>query len=47
MNSLSELILTFQGDGDYDGVATLVGEKANIKEQLQADLDRLAEKEFR
>ena len=44
MNSLSELILTFQGDGDYDGVATLVGEKANIKEQLQADLDRLAEK---
>lgn len=41
MNSLSELILKLQGDGDYDGVATLVAEKANIKEQLQTDLDKL------
>jgi len=41
MNSLSELILKLQGDGDYDGVATLVTEKATIQEQLQADLDRL------
>ncbi|GAB5522150.1 MAG: hypothetical protein Roseis2KO_00220 [Roseivirga sp.] len=42
MNSLSELILTLQGDGDYDGVASLVAEKVVIKEQLQADLDKLA-----
>ncbi len=42
MNSLSEIILTLQGDGDYDGVATLVDEKAVIKEQLQSDLDKLA-----
>lgn len=42
MNDLSELILTLQGDGDYDGVASLVAEKATIQEQLQADLDKLA-----
>lgn len=42
MNSLSEVILTLQGDGDYEGVATLVAEKVVIKEQLQADLDKLA-----
>lgn len=42
MNSLSEMILTLQGDGDYDGVAKLVEEKVVIKEQLQADLDKLA-----
>jgi hypothetical protein len=43
MNSLSELILTLQGDGNYDEVAKLVAEKGKIGEQLQADLDRLAE----
>lgn len=42
MNSLSEIILTLQGDGDYDGVARLVAEKVVIKDQLQADLDKLA-----
>lgn len=42
MNSLSEIILTLQGDGDYDGVAQLVAEKVVIKDQLQADLDKLA-----
>ncbi|MCO6487680.1 MAG: hypothetical protein J5I98_04640 [Phaeodactylibacter sp.] len=41
--SLSELILTHQGDGDYDGVAQLVADKGKIGEQLQADLDRLSE----
>jgi hypothetical protein len=41
MNSLSELILTLQGDGNYEEVAKLVEEKANIGEELQADLDRL------
>jgi Peptidase family M49 len=40
-DQLSELILTLQGDGDYDGVAALVAEKGVIKEQLQTDLDRL------
>ncbi|MGA0232052.1 MAG: dipeptidyl-peptidase 3 family protein, partial [Saprospiraceae bacterium] len=43
MNSLSELILTLQGDGDYDAVAKLVKEKGLIKAQLKADLDKLAE----
>jgi hypothetical protein len=42
-DALSELILTLQGDGDYDGVATLVAEKGIIGAQLQADLDRLTE----
>ena len=38
-----ELILTLQGDGNYDGVAALVAEKGIIGTQLQADLDRLTE----
>lgn len=40
--SLSQLILTLQGDGDYDGVAQLVADKGVIKAQLQSDLDRLS-----
>lgn len=44
MNSLSELILTLQGNGDYDGVAKLVKEKGVIIIQLQADLDGLTAK---
>lgn len=40
--SLSQLILTLQGDGDYDGVAELVSDKGVIKAQLQADLERLS-----
>lgn len=43
MNQLSELILTLQGDGDYDKVAALVADKGVIKAQLQADLDRLSD----
>lgn len=43
MNSLSALILELQGNGDYEGVANLVSEKAKIGEALQADLDRLSE----
>ncbi len=39
--ALSRLILTTQGDGDYDGVAKLVAEKGIIGAQLQSDLDRL------
>lgn len=44
MNGLGEKILRLQGDGDYDGVASLVREKGLIKDQLQKDLDMLAEK---
>lgn len=43
MTALSTVILTLQGDGDYEGVAELVADSAVIPEQLQADLDRLAE----
>jgi len=43
MEDLSSLILTLQGDGDYDGVAKLVTEKGVINEGLQADLNRLTE----
>ena len=41
--SLAGLILKLQGDGDYDGAARLVAEKGVIGDQLQSDLDRLAE----
>jgi hypothetical protein len=43
MNELSEMILTLQGDGDYQGVTSLVSKQGNIDVQLQADLDRLQE----
>lgn len=43
MDALSGLILTLQGDGDYDGVAALVAQKGVIGEGLQSDLDKLAE----
>ncbi|WP_460219849.1 dipeptidyl-peptidase 3 family protein [Psychroserpens sp. MEBiC05023] len=43
MRDLSSLILTLQGNGDYDGVAQLVAEKGVISAELQADLDRLSE----
>lgn len=41
MSSLSALLLTLQGDGDYDGAAELTNEKGVIGAELQADLDRL------
>jgi hypothetical protein len=43
MNALSEKILTYQGNGDYDGVVAFMEEYGSIGAQLQADLDRLAE----
>jgi len=43
MNELALLILTIQGDGDYDMASQLVEEKGFIREELQADLDRLKE----
>ncbi|MCH2199545.1 MAG: Zn-dependent hydrolase [Flavobacteriales bacterium] len=39
--SLSALILQLQGDGDYEGVTSLMEEKGNIGPALQADLDRI------
>lgn len=44
MNSLSDNILSLQGDGDYEGVDALVKESGHIKPGLQADLDKLARK---
>lgn len=42
MKDLSGLILTLQGNGDYDGVAALVRNRGVISIELQADLDRLS-----
>ena len=44
MNGLSELILTLQGNGDYDGVKKLYAEKGIIHTDLQKDLDTLKSK---
>ena len=41
MTSLSRLLLTLQGDGDYEGALELTKTKGVIGDQLQADLDRL------
>ncbi|MHB1147732.1 MAG: dipeptidyl-peptidase 3 family protein, partial [Lutibacter sp.] len=41
MRQLSYLILTLQGNGDYDGVVKLVEEKGIISPDLQRDLDKL------
>jgi hypothetical protein len=43
MNSLSEKLLTLQGDGDYSGVDELISEMAIITPELQNDLDRLSQ----
>ena len=42
-NELSQRILTFQGDGDYEGVAAFVERYLVIDDELQSDLDRVAE----
>ena len=42
MTELSNLILTLQGNGDYEGVAKLVSDKGVISEALQTDLNRLS-----
>ena len=41
MNSLGEMILTIQGDGNYDAAKQLVEEKGFIRNDLQNDLNRL------
>ena len=41
VDALSEVILTLQGDGDYEGVDALISEKGVVPPELQGDLDRL------
>lgn len=41
MNSLGEMILMIQGDGNYEAARQLVEEKGFIREDLQNDLNRL------
>ena len=43
MTDLSRLLLTLQGDGDYEGAVELATTRGVIGKQLQADLDRLTE----
>ena len=43
MATLSNLLLTLQGNGDYDGALSLTSEKGVIGAQLQKDLDRLTQ----
>ena len=42
ITALSAKILKLQGDGDYEGVKSLMTRMGNISPQLQADLDRLS-----
>ncbi len=41
MAALSELLLTLQGNGDYEGASELMATKGVISEELQSGLDRL------
>jgi hypothetical protein len=41
MTALSELILTLQGDGDYEGAGAFLEERGIVTPELQADLDRV------
>lgn len=41
MNSLSELILTIQGNGDYEKITQLMEEKGQMSTSLQKALDRV------
>ncbi len=43
IESLSRLLLTIQGDGDYATAGQLLTEKGNIPQDLQSDLERLSE----
>lgn len=43
MNSLAELIITIQGDGDYDAAKKMIDEQGVIQEALKADLNRIEE----
>jgi len=41
IDALALQIITIQGDGNYDGAVQLVEEYGFIRDELQADLDRL------
>jgi hypothetical protein len=41
VKDLSAKLLTLQGDGNYEEVATFIAENGSVGAQLQADLDRL------
>ena len=41
---LAEKIITIQGDGNYEAAKAWVEKDGKIKDQLQTDLDRLADK---
>jgi hypothetical protein len=43
MADLSRLLLTLQGDGDYEGAGQFLAERGVVGPELQAELDRLAE----
>lgn len=43
MNELTQKILVMQGDGDYEGAKAWIEADGYVKEELQADLDRLME----
>jgi hypothetical protein len=43
MLRLSEKVLIIQGNGDYDSASALISEKGFIREELQADLNRISE----
>ncbi|MBQ4845704.1 Zn-dependent hydrolase [Pseudoalteromonas sp. MMG005] len=42
MKNLSQLILTLQGDGDYEKVSQLIATHGSIKAELKADLAKLS-----
>ncbi|WP_299889382.1 Zn-dependent hydrolase [uncultured Lacinutrix sp.] len=42
MEMLSQVILEYQGEGNYDGVGKFVANYGGIEEELQKDLDRLS-----
>lgn len=42
VSDLAGMILTIQGDGNYDAAVKLIAEKGNVGEALQKDLDRIA-----
>ncbi len=46
INELSKLILTLQGDGDYQGAVDLLATKGVINQQLAKDLSRLEKEQI-
>ena len=44
MTSLSAMILTIQGDGDFAAAEKLINDKGVIRANLQADIKRINDK---